>query len=208
MEIGNSRKYWHLVKPRKFLSYCSVSYTLLFYSMSTFIHPYVKTSFILVQQVKVNWLPLSQNTSFKNELLKKLNSKIHFYSCRWSCVYVVYICVYNPYSHVCIWIYLYMCCVCINLNKLIGCPYYCINDVLKQTGQPNTTTRASLPKLNQPLRRTNHCQNNVSHIVPITWNNLANFQKTIDNLNTYKHKVKEHFFHRIRNQASNICSYF
>ena len=50
---------------------------------------------------------------------------------------------------------------CINTS-----PLYMI-DVLKPAGQPNTTTRASLLKLNQPLRRTNHGQNNVSYIAPI-----------------------------------------
>ena len=41
-------------------------------------------------------------------------------------------------------------------------PY--MNDVFKPVGQPNTTTRASLLKLNQPLRRANHGQNNISNI--------------------------------------------
>ena len=36
------------------------------------------------------------------------------------------------------------------------------NNVFKPAGQPNTTTRASLLKLNQPLRRTNHGQRNIS----------------------------------------------
>ena len=81
-----------------------------------------------------------------------------------------------------------------------------MNDVFKPAGQPNTTTRASLLKLNQPLRRTNHGQNNISYIAPIIFNNLLN--TTIGNLNTYKHRVKEHFFHRIRNEANNIYSYF
>ena len=44
-------------------------------------------------------------------------------------------------------------------------PY--MNDVLKSAGQPNTTTRASLLKLNQPLQRTNHDQKNISYIAPI-----------------------------------------
>ena len=85
-------------------------------------------------------------------------------------------------------------------------PY--MNDVFKPAGQPNTTTRASLLKLNQPLRRTNHGQNNISYIAPIIWNNLPNSLKTSDNLNTYKHRVKEHFFYQIRNEANNIYSYF
>ena len=69
-----------------------------------------------------------------------------------------------------------------------------MNDVLKTAGQPNTTTRASLLKLNQPLRRTNHGLDNISYIAPIIWNNLPNSLKITDNLNTYKHSVKEHFF--------------
>ena len=76
-------------------------------------------------------------------------------------------------------------------------PY--MNAVSEPAGQPNTTTRPSLLKLNQPLRRTNHDQNNISYIASIIWNNLPNSLKTTDNLNNYKHRVKEHFFHRIRN---------
>ena len=83
-----------------------------------------------------------------------------------------------------------------------------MNDVFKPVGQPNTTTRASLLKLNQPLRRTNNGQNNIFYVGPIIWNNLPNSLKTTGNLNTYKHRVKEHFFHRIRNEANNIYSYF
>ena len=72
-------------------------------------------------------------------------------------------------------------------------PLY-MNDVFKLAGQSNTTTRECLLKLNQPLQRTNHCQKNISYVAPIIWNNLPNFLKTTDNLNTNKHRVKEHFF--------------
>ena len=51
-------------------------------------------------------------------------------------------------------------------------PY--MNDVLKAAGEPNTTTRASLLKLNQPLRRTNHGHNNIFYIAPIILKNLLN----------------------------------
>ena len=85
-------------------------------------------------------------------------------------------------------------------------PY--MNDVFKPAGQPNTNTRASLLKLNQPLHRTNHDQKNISYVGLIVWNNLPNSLKTTGNLNTYKHRVKEHFFHQIRNEASNIYNYF
>ena len=83
-----------------------------------------------------------------------------------------------------------------------------MSDVFKSAGQLNTTNRASLLKLSQPLRRTNHGQNNISYIVPIIWNNLPNSLKITGNLNSYKHRVKEHFFHQIKNEANNIYSYF
>ena len=65
-----------------------------------------------------------------------------------------------------------------------------MNDVFKQADQSNSTTRASLLKLNQPLQRTNYNQNNICYIAPIVWNNLPNSLKTADNINTYKHRVK------------------
>ena len=83
-----------------------------------------------------------------------------------------------------------------------------MSDVFKSVGQPNTTTRASLLKLSQPSRRTNQGQSNISYVAPIIWNNLPNSLKTTGKLNAYKHRVKEHFFHRIRNVANNIYSYF
>ena len=50
--------------------------------------------------------------------------------------------------------------------------------------------------------------NDISYIAPIMWINLTNYLKTTDNFNTYKHQVKEHFFHQIRNEENNIYSYF
>ena len=72
----------------------------------------------------------------------------------------------------------------------------------------NSTTITSLLKLHQPLRRTNHGQNNIFYIVPIICNNLPNSLKTTDNLNTNKYRIKDHFFHRIRIEANNIYCYF
>ena len=46
--------------------------------------------------------------------------------------------------------------------NITGPPY--MNDVFKPAGQPNTTTRASLLKLSQPVRKTNHGKNNISYI--------------------------------------------
>ena len=37
---------------------------------------------------------------------------------------------------------------------------------------------------------------------------LPNYLKSAENLNIYKHRVKEHFFHRINNEANSIYIYF
>ena len=46
------------------------------------------------------------------------------------------------------------------------------------------------------------------YIALVIWNNLPNSLKATGNLNAYKHRVKEHFFHRITNEVNNIHSYF
>ena len=67
-----------------------------------------------------------------------------------------------------------------------------MNDAFKLAGQPNTTTRTSQQKLNQPLQKTHHGQKSISYIASIIWNNLLNSLKTTENFNTYKYRNKEH----------------
>lgn len=83
-----------------------------------------------------------------------------------------------------------------------------MNDAFKPAGQDNTTTGASLLKLNQLLQRTNHGQKNISYTAPIIWHNLPNSLKITYNLNTYKHRVKKHFVSPNKNEANNIFSSF
>ena len=45
-----------------------------------------------------------------------------------------------------------------------------MSDVLKQSGQSSTATRASLLKLNCCLRKTNHGQNDLLYVAPNIWN--------------------------------------
>ena len=80
-------------------------------------------------------------------------------------------------------------------------------DVFKPFSQNSTTTRASLLKLNQPLRKTNHTENNLSHTAPNISNKLPDFLKITENLNTHKHTFKKYFFHRMNNKENSIYSY-
>ena len=83
-----------------------------------------------------------------------------------------------------------------------------MNDVFKLSDQNTTATRTSFFKLSQPLTKTNHGQKSLSYVTPSIWNKLPDFLKTTDNVNTYKHRVKKHFFQRMNNEEDNIYSYF
>ena len=73
-----------------------------------------------------------------------------------------------------------------------------MNDVFKPAGQNTTATKTSLFKLSQPLRKTNHRQKSLSYVTPSIWNKLRDFLKTTDNVNRYTHRVKKHFFQRMK----------
>ena len=83
-----------------------------------------------------------------------------------------------------------------------------MNDVFKPAGQNTTSTRTYLSKLSQPLRKTNHGQKGLSYVAPCTWNKFSDLLKTTENINTFKHRVKKHFFRRMNNEENNIYSYF
>ena len=80
--------------------------------------------------------------------------------------------------------------------------------IFKPKWHPNTNTRTSFLKLDQPLRKTNHGQKAISYSVPNIWNSLTNSLKTTKSIYTYKYKVKKHFLDRIKNRECNIYSYF
>ena len=64
------------------------------------------------------------------------------------------------------------------------------------------STRNSTMKLSQPLRRTSYGQNCISFLAPSVWNNLSNELKRCTNLNTFKHKIKEKIFCKIRQKTT------
>ena len=66
-----------------------------------------------------------------------------------------------------------------------------INDVFKPVDQLNNITRASLLKLNQPLRNNNHGQKSISYIAPLMWNNLQNSLKQERTLTLTKRTTRE-----------------
>ena len=81
-------------------------------------------------------------------------------------------------------------------------------NVFKPAGHRNTNTRASFLKLNQPLRNTNLGQKAHFYVAPYIWNSLPVSFKATKDINTYKHRITKHFLDRMKNNESNIYSYF
>ena len=65
-------------------------------------------------------------------------------------------------------------------------------------------TRNSFLKLTQLSRRTKQGQNCLSFIGPSIWNKLPEIIKDSNNLNSFKHKVKEHFLNENERRENNI----
>ena len=75
-----------------------------------------------------------------------------------------------------------------------------MNDGFKPTGHRNTNTRASFFKLRQPSPRTSYGQKTRSYVAPTNiWNSLP-----LENLKTYKQKVRQHFLDTMKNGERSI----
>ena len=65
-----------------------------------------------------------------------------------------------------------------------NCPYY-LNEIFEFVPEGNISLRNNFLKLKQPFRNTNTGQKALS------------FSKKTDNLNTFKHNLKKHFFNQM-----------
>ena len=83
-----------------------------------------------------------------------------------------------------------------------------MGEVFKKSTASNLGTRSSLLKLQQPLRNTNYGQSNMSYLATSIWNRLPNTLKMTQTINTYKHKLKKHFFDKMKNQDNDVYIYY
>ena len=63
-------------------------------------------------------------------------------------------------------------------------------------------TRFSYQRLSLPKRTTNIGQKALSYIGPSLWNNLNKSLKTSGSINSFKHKIKEHYFNELKKKDS------
>ena len=79
---------------------------------------------------------------------------------------------------------------------------------MREIFSPNTnrrlTTRNSLHNLRQPSRKTKQGQNCLSFIGPSIWNKLPNSIKESTSANSFKHKLKDHFFNERKKKEQDV----
>ena len=80
--------------------------------------------------------------------------------------------------------------------NFLTCPYY-LNEVFEFASSGNISLRNNFLKLKQPFRNTNTGQKALSFIGPSFWNQIPETLKKTDNLNTFKHNLKNHFFNQM-----------
>ena len=86
-------------------------------------------------------------------------------------------------------------CVVSIVFKFINdnCPHY-LNEVFEFMSEGNISLRNNFLKL---FRNTNTGQKAISFIGPSFWNQIPETLKKTDNLNTFKHNLKKHFFNQM-----------
>ena len=65
-------------------------------------------------------------------------------------------------------------------------------------------TRRSKFKLEFPFRKSNAGQKSLSYLGPKIWNSLPSELKSSNNINTFKHKIKENFFRSLQKEEDDI----
>ena len=72
------------------------------------------------------------------------------------------------------------------------CPNY-LHEIFQTATENNIQTSGSFLKLKCPFRKTNAGQIVLSYIGPTIWNKTPDLLKRTNNLNTFKHNLKEYY---------------
>ena len=73
-----------------------------------------------------------------------------------------------------------------------------MSNVFHPARENEISTRSSYLKLQQPFRKTKLGQNTLSYLGSGEWNKLPTFMKKLTNVNTFKHKLKDHYLEEIK----------
>ena len=99
---------------------------------------------------------------------------------------------------------------CVSVSAFKFCkelgPAY-MSDIYSLVENPRSTRRSEY-RMKQPFKVTNMGQSSISYVGPKVWNTLPRECKSEDNLNNFKHKIKDQFFENIQREADDIYIYY
>ena len=72
-----------------------------------------------------------------------------------------------------------------------------LNEVFEFVPEGNISLRNTFLTPKRPIQNTNISQKTLSFIGPLFWNQIPETLKKTDNLNTFKHNLKKHFFNQM-----------
>ena len=86
---------------------------------------------------------------------------------------------------------------CVTIMKFFNgtAPPYA-DEIFEPVDQSRGTRRSKF-KLNLPFRKSSAGQKCLSYIGPKIWNSLSSGLKSANNVNSFKHKIKDNFFQNI-----------
>ena len=77
-------------------------------------------------------------------------------------------------------------------------------DEIFQPVDQNRVTQRSKFELNLPFRKSSTGQKCLSYLGPKIWNSLSSDLKSTNNINPFKHKIRDKFFQNIQREENNL----
>ena len=102
----------------------------------------------------------------------------------------------------------YQPCICVSIMNFFKgtAPAYSAQ-IFRPVNQGRTTRRSKF-KLEFPFRKSNTGQKCLSYLGPKIWNSLPSELKSTNNINTFKHRIKENFFQNVQKEEDDIYVFY
>ena len=98
--------------------------------------------------------------------------------------------------------------ICVNIMKFFNGTAPAYADEIFHPADQSRITRRSKFRLNVPFCKSSTGQKCLSYQGPKIWNSLASDLKSTNNVNTFKHKIKENFFKDIQRKEDDVYVYY
>ena len=98
--------------------------------------------------------------------------------------------------------------ICVNIMKFFNGTAPAYADEIFHPADQSRITRRSKFRLNVPFCKSSTGQKCLSYQGPKIWNSLASELKSTNNVNTFKHKIKENFFKDIQRKEDDVYVYY